>query len=429
MSENDYGFETLQVRAGYKPEEHNYASAVPIYQTTAFNFGDTKRLDRLYSLEEEGFYYTRIANPTTEVLEKRVAALEGGTAAIALASGMAAITYALLNVAEYGGEIAAVKTLYSGSFNLFNHILPRFGIKVRWIEDSYDIESFRKAITPNTKAIFAESIGNPSISVLDIEAVAKLAHENEIPLIVDNTLPSPYLLNPIKYGADIVIHSATKAIGGHGAAIAGIIVEGGKFNWGNGKFPQFTELDYSVQNRNIYEVFPTTAFTTRIRFRYLSDFGAAISPFNSFLILQGIETLAVRVKQEVENTEEIVKYLSKHPKVAWVRYPSLQGDRNNNLAEKYLTKGSGTIFTFGFKGNQEEINNFINSLKLFSFVANIGDSKSLIVQPCIATHGTLNVEDRNASGAFPEALRLSIGLEKAEDLIADLNQAFHKVLD
>ena len=428
MSEKDYGFETLQVRAGYKPENNNYASAVPIYQTTAFNFGDTERLARLYSLEEEVFYYTRIANPTTEVLEKRIAALESGTAALAVASGMAAITYALLNVAERGGEIASVRTLYSGSFNLFNHILPRFGIKVRWIEDIYDIESFRKAITPNTKAIFAETIGNPSISVLDIEQVAKLAHENDIPLIVDNTLASPYLLNPIKFGADIVIHSATKAIGGHGAAIAGVIVESGKFNWGNGKFPQFTELDYNIQNRNLYEVFPSTAFTTRIRFRYLSDFGAAISPFNSFLIIQGIETLSIRVKQEVETTKKIVEYLSKHPKVGWVRYPSLKGDRNNKLAEKYLSKGCGGIFTFGFKGDQLAINNFIDNLKLFSFVANIGDSKSLIVQPAVATHGTLTVEDRNKSGALPDALRVSIGLENAEDLIADLEQAFEKTL-
>lgn len=426
MSENNYGFETLQIRAGYKSEEHNYSSAVPIYQTTAFNFGNTDRLGRLYDLQEDGFYYTRIANPTTEVLEKRIASLEGGTAAIAVSSGMAAITYTLLNVAECGGEIAAVRTLYSGSFNLFNHILPKFGIRVRWVEDTNDIEAFRKSITPNTKAIFAETIGNPSISVLDIEEVAKLAHENDIPLIVDNTLATPYLLNPIKYGADIVIHSATKGIGGHGTTLAGVIIEGGKFNWSNGKFPQFTELDYSIQNRKIHEVFPNTAFTARIRFRYLSDFGAVLSPYNSFLILQGIETLSIRVKQEVETSKKIVDYLSKHSKVVWVRYPTVDGERNKKLAEKYLPKGSGSIFTFGFKGDQIAINKFINNLKLFNFVANIGDSKSLIVQPAVATHGTLSVEDRNKAGAFPEALRVSVGLERAEDLIADLEQAFVK---
>jgi O-acetylhomoserine (thiol)-lyase len=426
MSQNKYGFETLQIRAGYEPKDHNYAAAVPIYQTTAFSFGNTKRLAKLYSLEEEGYYYTRIANPTTDVLEKRIAALEGGTAALAVASGMAAITYSLLNVAEGGGEIVAIRALYSGSFNLFYHILPKFGIKVNWVEDAYDSESFRQAITPNTKAIYAESIGNPSINVLDIEKVAEIAHENNIPLIIDNTLASPYLLNPIIYGADIVIHSGTKTIGGHGTAIGGIIVESGKFDWSNGKFPYFTEPDYSVQNRNLYEVCPLNPFTTRIRLHYLSDFGAAISPFNSFLILQGIETLSVRVKQEVETTQKIVEYLSKHKQVSWVRYPSLEGDKNYELAKKYLPKGSAAIFTFGFKGDQEAINKFIDSLKLFSFLANIGDVRSLIVQPSVATHGTLSPENRIKAGAFPEALRISVGLEKAEDLIEDLKQAFLK---
>lgn len=427
MSHKEYGFETLQIRAGYDPKEHNYAAAVPIYQTTAFNFGDTDRLEKIYSLKEGGFYYTRIGNPTSDVLEKRIAALEGGTAAVAVASGMAAITYSLLNVAEGGGEIAAVNTLYSGSFNLFNHILPQFGIKVNWIDDPYDLNSFRKAITPNTRAIFAESIGNPLINVLDIEEVAKIAHENNIPLIIDNTFPTPHLLNPIKYGADIVVHSATKALGGHGTAIGGIIVESGKFNWGNGKFPHFTAPDHSAKNESLYDLVPSSVFTTRIRLRYLSDFGAAISPFNSFLILQGIETLSVRINEEVRTTEKIVKYLSAHPKVSWVNYPGVKGNRNNKLAEKYLPQGYGTIFTFGFKGSQDDINKFINSLELFSFLANIGDARSLVVQPCVATHGSLSVENRNKAGAFPDAIRLSIGLEKAEDLIADLDQAFSKV--
>ncbi|MDF2503097.1 aminotransferase class V-fold PLP-dependent enzyme [Clostridium sp.] len=426
MSEKNYRFETLQLRGGYDPEKHNYASAVPIYQTASFNIGSIERLRRIRGYEEKGFLYTRSGNPTIDVLEKRIAALEGGTAAIAVASGMAAVAYSILNVAEGGGEIVAPASLYAGSFNLLKHTLPAFNIKVNWVEDPNDPESYRKAITPNTKAIFAETIGNPLINILDIEEVAKVAHENEIPLIVDNTFPTPHLLRPFDFGADIVVYSSTKSIGGHGTTLGGLIVENGKFNWNNGKFPHFTRLDYKAQNKNLYELFPTAVFATRVRIHYLSNFGAVLSPFDAFLILQGIETLSVRVDREVKNTEEIAKYLSKHTAVSWVSYPTIEDNVNSGLAKKYLPNGAGSILSFGFNGNQEEIDTFLDSLEVFSFLVNVGDSKSLATQPAETTHGSLSDEDREKAGAFCNAIRLSIGIENIQDLIDDLEQAFTK---
>ncbi|AJA49432.1 methionine gamma-lyase [Clostridium pasteurianum DSM 525 = ATCC 6013] len=426
MSEKNYRFETLQLRGGYDPEKHNYASTVPIYQTASFNIGNIERLRRIRNYEEKGFLYSRSGNPTLDVLQQRITALEGGTSAIAVASGMAAVSYALLNVAEGGGEIVAPAALYAGSFNLLKYTLPELNIKVNWVEDPNDPESYRKAITPNTKAIFAETIGNPLINVLDIEKVAEVAHENGIPLIVDNTFPTPYLLKPFDFGADIVVYSSTKALGGHGNTLGGLIVENDKFNWDNGKFPHFTRPDYKAQNKNLYELFPKAVFTTRIRIHYLSNFGAVLSPFDAFLILQGIETLSVRVDREVRNTEEIAKYLSNHPSVSWVSHPSLKDDINRGLAEKYLPKGAGSILSFGFNGNQEEIDVFLDSLKVFSFLVNVGDSKSLATQPSETTHGSLTDEDKAKAGAFSNAIRLSIGIENVQDLIEDLEQALAK---
>ncbi|MGA2141105.1 MAG: O-acetylhomoserine aminocarboxypropyltransferase/cysteine synthase family protein [Brevinematales bacterium] len=424
MPDPRYKQETVQVRGSYKPGDHNYSAAVPIYQTAAFALGNTDRALRLSNLQEKGFFYTRGGNPTTDILEKRIAELEGGTGALAVGSGMAAVAFSIFNVAEGGGEIAAVRTLYSGSFNLFYHILPRFGIKINWIEDPHRLEDYRKAITPETRAVFIEVIGNPSMDVPDIEEISKIAHENGIPLIADNTFCTPHLLRPIDYGADIVVHSGTKALGGHGSSIAGLIVESGRFNWANGKFPHFTEPDYNLQNRSMTEVVPNLIFTTRIRMHFLNDFGAALSPFNSYLILQGIETLSVRVDRQVENTGKIIRYLLKHPMVSWVDYPLLEGNKNYNNAKKYFKKGAGSIFTFGFKGNDKTINKFIDSLKLFIFMVNLGDAKSMVIRPYEGTHKSLSPENRLKAGVKPEAIRLSIGLENADDLIEDLEQAF-----
>jgi len=426
--EQIYGFETLQVRGGYDPKKHNYASTVPIYQTASFNIGDTDRLNRIKSKEEAGFLYTRSGNPTLDILEKRITALEGGTAAIAVASGMAAVAYSLLNVAEGGGEIVAVHSLYAGSYNLLEHTLPGLGIKVNWVEDPYDIEEFRNAITENTKTIFIEAIGNPLINIIDIEKVAEVAHERGIPLIVDNTFASPYLLKPFEFGADIVVHSSTKVLGGHGSTLAGLVIENGKFNWNNGKFQNFTAPDHKLQGRKIIDEFPSSAFTTKIRLHYLSDFGAVLSPFDAFLIIQGIETLSVRVEREVRNTEAIVKFLVGHPLVSWVSYPTIS-ERDRELSKKYLSRGAGSVLSFGFKGEQESINKFLSSLKVFSFLVNVGDSKSLAVQPYETTHSSLSEENKIKAGVFKEAIRLSIGIETVEDLIEDLKQAFNKSLD
>lgn len=430
--EINYGFETLQIRGGYDPKKHNYACTVPIYQTASFNLGDTDRLERIKSKEEHGFLYTRSGNPTLDILEKRITALEGGTASLAVVSGMAAVAYSILNLTEGGGEIVAVKSLYAGSYNLLTHTLPKFGIRVNWVEDHGNVESFKRAITENTKGIFIESIGNPLMNILDIENIANIAHEQFIPLVVDNTFATPYLLKPFDFGADIVVYSSTKALGGHGSTIGGLIVESGKFDWGSGKFSHFTEPDYKLDNENLVEKFPEVAFTTRARTHYLSEFGAVLSPFDAFLILEGLESLSIRVEREVRNTHIIVNYLLNHSLVEWVNYPAAPSNINPNnreLVEKYFPKGPGTIFTFGFKGNQNNINKFLNSLKIFSFLVNVGDSKSLIVQPFETTHSSLSEEDKIKAGVFENALRISIGLENVEDLISDLDQAFKKSID
>ncbi|MFS8543939.1 MAG: homocysteine synthase, partial [Limnochordales bacterium] len=384
-NEQGYRFETLAVHAGQQPDPTTGSRAVPIYQTTSYVFRDTDHAANLFALKEFGNIYTRIMNPTTDVFEQRVAALEGGVGALALAAGQTAETFAILNIAEAGDEIVSATSLYGGTWNLFQHTLPKFGIKVHFV-DPEDPENFRRAITPKTKALYAETIGNPKGDVLDIEAVAKIAHEAGIPLIVDNTFASPYLCRPIEWGADIVVHSATKFIGGHGTSIGGVIVDSGKFDWTNGKFPGLTEPDPSYHGIRYVEAFGPAAYIIKCRVQLLRDLGGCISPFNSFLFLQGLETLHLRMERHVENALEIARWLQEHPLVSWVNYPGLPGHPSYEKAKKYLPKGPGSIFTFGIKGGLEAGRRFINSVKLFSFLANVGDAKSLVIHPASTTH-------------------------------------------
>ncbi len=371
MSERKYRFDTLQVHAGQIPDPTTGARAVPIYQTTSYVFNDTEHAANLFALKEAGNIYTRIMNPTVDVFEKRMAALEGGVGALAVSSGSAAITYAVLNIAECGDNIVAASTLYGGTYNLFSVTLPKFGIKTIFVNPD-DPENFRKAINEHTKAIFIETIGNPGINLIDIEKVAEIAHENKIPLIVDNTFGTPYLIRPFEYGADIVVHSATKYIGGHGTSIGGVIVDSGKFDWtASGKFPGLTEPDPSYHGLKYTEVFGNAAYIVKVRVQLLRDTGACMSPFNAFLLLQGLETLSLRVEKHLSNTKRVVEFLSQHPKVGWVNYPSLPGNKYYNLAQKYFPKGAGSIFTFGIKGGREAGIRFIENLKLFSLLANV----------------------------------------------------------
>ena len=421
-----YAFETLQVHGGQEPDPTTLSRAVPIYLTSSYVFKNSEHGANLFGLKEPGNIYTRLMNPTTDVLEKRVAALEGGIGALATASGSAAITYAVLNIAGAGDEIVSASSLYGGTYNLFKHTLARLGIKVNFV-DSTDPENFRAAITEKTKALYAETMGNPKVNVLDIEAVAKIAHEAGVPLIVDNTVPSPYLVRPIEHGADIVVHSATKYIGGHGTSLGGIIVDSGKFKWDNGKFPELTEPDPSYHGISYTKDVGEAAFIVKARVQILRDTGACISPFNAFMLLQGLETLSLRMERHCANALKIAEYLEKHPKVAWVNYPGLSSNENHALAKKYLHNGYGALFTFGIKGGLEAGVKFIDSVKLFSLLANIGDAKSLIIHPASTTHQQLNEEDLLSSGVTKDLIRLSIGIENVDDLIADLDQAFAQV--
>ena len=428
MSQRQYKFDTLQVHAGQKPDPTTGARAVPIYQTTSYVFHDADHAARLFALEEAGNIYTRMMNPTTDVFEQRLAALEGGVAGLALASGSAAITYSIMNIAGAGDEIVAASTLYGGTYNLFQYTLPKYGIKTVFI-DPDEPENFRKAITEKTKAIFIESIGNPGINIIDIEAVAKIAHENGLPLIMDNTFATPYLLRPIEYGADIVVHSATKFIGGHGTSIGGAIVDSGKFDWiGSGRFPGLTEPDPSYHGIRYAIDVGAAAFVTKARVQLLRDTGAALSPFNSFLFLQGLESLSLRVERHVSNARKIAEWLNDHPLVSWVNYPSLPGNKYYDLAQKYLPRGAGSIFTFGIKGDLETAKRFINSLELFSYLANVADAKSLVIHPATTTHSQLSEKDQKRAGVTPDQIRLSIGLEDVEDLIFDLDNALAKAV-
>lgn len=426
MSERKLKFDTLQVHAGQKPDPTTGSRAVPIYQTTSYVFDSPEHAANLFALKELGNIYTRIMNPTTDVFEQRIAALEGGVGALAVASGSAAITYAILNIAGAGDEIVAASTLYGGTYNLFSATLPRLGINTVFVNPD-DPENFRKDINEKTKALYIETIGNPGINIVDIEAVAEIAHKNGLPLIVDNTFGTPYLIKPIEFGADIVVHSATKFIGGHGTSIGGVIVDSGKFDWaGSGRFPTLTEPDKSYHGLKYVEALGPVAYITKARVQLLRDTGAAISPFNSFLLLQGLETLSLRVEKHVSNTKKIVEFLNNHPQVSWVNYPSIKGNKYYELAQKYLPKGAGSIFTFGIKGGIDAAKKFIESLELFSLLANVADAKSLVIHPASTTHAQLSEEDQKAAGVTPDQIRLSIGIEDADDLIYDLEQALKR---
>ncbi len=429
MSERRFGFDTLQLHAGQAPDPTTGARAVPIYQTTSFVFKDFAAAKAISSVEEFGFDYTRITNPTNEVLENRIAALEGGTGALAVASGSAATAYSILNILHAGDHVVAARTLYGGSFNLFVNTLPKHGITTTLV-DPEDPENFRRAIADNTRAIFIETIGNPDINVLDFEAVARVAEAAGVPLIVDNTFATPWLFRPFEYGANVIVHSATKYIGGHGTSIGGLIVDGGNFNWANGKFPDFTTPDpaYSGfvhwEKWGDYPGLGNIAYIIKVRLHYLRDFGAALSPFNAFLFLQGLETLSFRLARQVASAQRIAEYLAAHADVEWVNYPGLPSSPYFDLATKYLPKGPGAILTFGIKGGFERAKTFIEALKLHSFLANVGDSKSLVVHPATVTHGQLTEAEQRLAGVKPEQIRLSVGTEDVDDLMWDLGQAF-----
>lgn len=428
-----YNFDTIKVRGGYDPKEHNHSVSVPIYATASFEVGEAERFERLASLSEEGYIYSRLSNPTVSVLENRIANLDGGVAAVGVGSGMAAITYSLLAVAEGGGRILTTHQLYGGTIDALKKLYPKFGIEIDRIDNDSDIEEFRKAIKEDTKAIFIETISNPNAVLSDIEEIAKVAHENDIPLVVDNTFATPYLFNPIKYGADIVIYSATKALSGHGNVIAGVIVDSGKFNWANGKYPQFTEPHFTLKDldgneRSYIDAFKEGAFAGKVRLDYLTYFGAVLSPFDAYLILLGLETLSERVQKQINNTKKIIEYLETEEGVSWISYPTIETSSYKSLADKYFPKGAGSTFTFGFNGRPEQINKLINSVKLFSYQANVGDARSLIINVAKTTHGELTEEQLKLAKISQETIRLSIGLEDADDLIDDLRQAFREAL-
>lgn len=418
-------FETLQVHAGQTVDETG-SRAVPIYQTTSYVFKDPEQAAGRFGLTEPGNIYTRLTNPTTDVVDKRVAALESGTAGVTLATGAAAITAAILNIAGEGDEIVAASTLYGGTYDLFNVTLPNLGITTHFV-DPDDPKNFGEAINEHTKAVYIESVGNPGINLIDFEAVAEVAHENGVLLLVDNTFGTPYLIRPLEYGADIVIHSATKFIGGHGTTMGGIIVENGKFDYQkSGRYPGFTEPNEQYNGLIFADVAPA-AFTTKVRAESLRDLGATISPFNSFLLLQGLESLSLRVERHVSNAKKIVEFLSHHDKVAWINYPGLPDNKYHALAEKYFPNGVTSIFTLGLKGGEAAGKELIKNLKLFSLLANVADAKSLIIHPASTTHAQLSDEELLATGTTPDLIRVSVGVENADDLIADLQQALEKI--
>jgi O-acetylhomoserine (thiol)-lyase len=425
MSEKKYRIETLSVHGGLQPDPVTGARAVPIYQNNAYQFKNTEHAANLFGLSESGYIYTRIHNPTTTVFEERVALLEGGVGALAVASGMAAITLAILNIAESGDEIISASNLYGGTYNLFAVTLPKYGINVKFV-DPEDPENFRAAITDKTKAIFAETIGNPSLKVLDIEKVATIAHEAGIPLMIDNTFATPYLCRPIEFGADIVIHSATKWLLGNGTSTGGVIVDGGKFDWNSPKFPGLTEPDESYNGLVYARDVGAAAYITKARVQLLRDLGPALSPQNAFQFVLGLETLHVRMKEHVANTVKVVEYLEKHPAVSWVLYPGSENNPDKELVAKYLPKGAGSMVIFGIKGGREAGAKVINSVELFAHVANVGDAKSLIIHPASTTHQQLDAEGLKAAGVGEDLVRLSIGIENVEDIIEDLEQAIEK---
>ncbi len=428
MDPKKLNFETLQLHVGQEqPDPATDARAVPIYQTTSYVFADSAHAAARFDLKEPGNIYGRLGNPTQDVLERRIAALEGGVAALAIASGAAAVTYAIQNLAVAGDHIVAANTIYGGTYNLLDHTLPAYGVTTTFVDPS-DLSNFERAIQPNTKAVFIETLGNPNSGIIDIDAVAEIAHRHRIPLVIDNTFGTPYLIRPIEHGADIVVHSATKFIGGHGTSLGGIIVDSGRFDWAaSGKFPQLSEPDPSYHGSRFTDVAGAAAYVTRIRAVILRDTGAAISPFNAFLLLQGLETLSLRVERHVENALRIVDFLAHHPKVKKVNHPALPDHPDHALYERYFPHGAGSIFTFEIKGGEAEAHRFIDSLEIFSLLANVADVKSLVIHPASTTHAQLTDQEKAEQAIYPGTIRLSIGTEHVDDLIADLSQALDRV--
>lgn len=428
MKNQKLHFETLQLHVGQEQADPaTDARAVPIYQTTSYVFHNSEHAAARFGLRDAGNIYGRLTNSTQSVLEQRVAALEGGIAGLAVASGAAAISYAFQNITRKGDHIVAARTIYGGTYNLLAHTLPNYGITTTFV-DPADLSNFEDAIQDNTKAIFIETLGNPNCNIIDIDAIAEIAHQHQIPLIVDNTFGTPYLIRPIEHGADIVVHSATKFIGGHGTSLGGIIVDSGNFDWSSSnKFPQLTEPDPSYHGIRFIDAAGKAAYITRVRAILLRDTGATISPFNAFILLQGLETLSLRIERHVENTIKIIDYLQKQPKVKCVNHPSLPQHPDHSLYQRYFPKGGGSIFTFEVFGGQSEAHRFIDSLQIFSLLANVADVKSLVIHPASTTHSQLNQQELTEQGIYPGTIRLSIGTEHYEDLIDDLNQAFEKI--
>lgn len=421
-------FETLQLHVGQEqPDSATGARAVPIYQTTSYVFEDCAQAAGRFGLRESGNIYGRLTNPTQEAFEKRIAALEGGVAALAVSSGAAAVTYAIQNITRAGDHVVAAKTIYGGSYNLLANTLPDYGITTTFV-DPDRVENFEAAIQENTKAIFIESLGNPNSNIIDLKTISEIAHKHGIPVIVDNTFGTPYLFRPLEHGADIVVHSATKFIGGHGSSLGGVIVDGGKFDWkGSGRFPQLTEPDPSYHGIVFTDACGPAAYITRIRAVLLRDTGATLSPFNAFILLQGLETLSLRVERHVENALKIVRFLDAHPKVARVNHPSLESHPDHTLYNRYFPKGAGSIFTFDIKGGEKEAHEFIDSLHIFSLLANVADVKSLVIHPYTTTHSQLSDAEKSEQQILPGTVRLSIGTEHVDDLLADLKQAFSQI--
>ena len=426
MSERKFGFSTLQVHGGQKPDSATGSRAVPIYQTTSYCFESVEHGADLFALKTDGHIYSRISNPTVAVFEERMALLEGGVGAVAFASGMGAINAAILNILQAGDEIVAGPTIYGGTFNLLANMLPKLGIKTHFVNPD-DPESFRRAINDKTRLVYAETIGNPGINLIDIEKIADIAHEAKIPFMLDNTFGTPYLIKVFDYGVDIVVHSATKFIGGHGTTLGGVVVDSGNFDWiGSGKFPCLTEPDESYHGLNYAKDCGKSAYTTKLLAQYLRDTGACLSAQSAFNLLIGLETLSLRIERHVENTKKITEFLNDHPQVAWVNYPGLKDNKYYELGQKYLPNGAGSIFTFGIKGGLEAGIKFIESLQIFSHLANVADAKSLVIHPASTTHAQLNEEEQKLAGVTPDMIRVSVGIEDVDDLIWDLNQALKK---
>ena len=420
--------ETIALHGGQVPDPTTGARAVPIYQTTSYQFRDTDHAAKLFSLQEFGNIYTRLMNPTTDVFEKRITELDGGVGALAVSSGQAATTLALLNIARAGDDIVSADNLYGGTHNLFKYTLPRFGVKVTFVP-SEDLDAVKRAIGPRTKAVYAESIGNPKLNVADLEGLSRIAHEAGVPLILDNTV-SPYLLRPFDHGVDIAVYSATKFIGGHGTSIGGVIVDSGKFDWSSGKFPLISEPDPSYHGLDFIQALKplgNLAYIIKARVTLLRDVGAALSPFNSFLFLQGLETLHLRLARHTENALAVARALQRHPKVAWTNYPGLESSPDHARAKKYLPRGAGAILGFGVKGGADAGRKFIDGLKLISHLANVGDAKTLAIHPATTTHQQLSPEDQRATGVTPDYVRLSVGLEHVDDILADIEQALKSI--